>query len=145
MLPANPSVPLKGTIFSHPGGAGNPSVPFFLSAAQNIRDGVLGPGWNFVTWDARGAGQTTPTLTCFESNDERAGFSQRQRALPPLNKDTWETHKVFYEDYNQKCQSLSSEYIPHIGFIQTTRDLVSIADAMSVNKINLWYDTPTSR
>ncbi|EPS44355.1 hypothetical protein H072_1657 [Dactylellina haptotyla CBS 200.50] len=138
MLPASPDVPFLGTIYSFPGGAGNPSEPFFISAAQIFRDYILSPGWNFVTWDARGAGQTTPTLTCFGTQDERYAFEQRGRALPALTKSTWPQYKSYYHDYNAKCQALSGDVIPHLGFIQTTRDLVSIANAMGVSKINLW-------
>ncbi|KAK6347841.1 hypothetical protein TWF718_005662 [Orbilia javanica] len=138
MLPANPNVPFKGTIYSFPGGAGNPSAPFFIAVAQIFRDYILEPGWNFVTWDARGAGQTTPTLTCFATQEERYAFQQRQRALPALTKATWPEYQSFYRDYNAKCQALSGDVIPHIGFIQTTRDLVSLATAMGQDKINLW-------
>ncbi|KAK6341638.1 hypothetical protein TWF696_008707 [Orbilia brochopaga] len=138
MLPANPNVPFLGTIYSHPGGAGNPSEPYFLSAAQTFRDVILGPGWNFVTWDARGAGQTTPTLTCFETAEERYAFEQRGRVLPPISKSTWPQWQTYYRDYNAKCQALSGDVIPYIGFIQSTRDLVSIATAMGESKINFW-------
>ncbi|KAF3192411.1 hypothetical protein TWF788_000027 [Orbilia oligospora] len=138
MLPADPTVPFRGTIYSFPGGAGNPSEPFFIGVAQIFRDYILEPGWNFVTWDARGAGQTTPTLTCFETQEERYAFQQRQRALPALTKATWPEYQAYYRDYNAKCQALSGDVIPYIGFIQTTRDLVSLATAMGQDRINLW-------
>ncbi|KAF3916446.1 hypothetical protein ABW21_db0209024 [Orbilia brochopaga] len=140
MLPANPDVPFLGTIFSHPGGAGNPSEPFFLAVAHTFRDVILGAGWNFVTFDARGAGQTTPTLTCFATQEERYAFEQRGRALPPIVKstDSWSKWQSYYRDYNAKCQALSGDVIPYLGFIQTTRDLVSIATAMGETKINFW-------
>ncbi|KAJ6262904.1 hypothetical protein Dda_1462 [Drechslerella dactyloides] len=137
-LPASPEVPYKGVIYSHPGGYGNPSVPFFLGVAQIFRDYILEPGWEFVTWDARGSGQTTPTLTCFATGDERYAFEQRLKRLPPLDKTTWPQWQSYYRDYNSKCQALSGSVIPHIGFIQTTRDLVSLATAMGQSKINLW-------
>ncbi|KAF3939654.1 hypothetical protein ABW19_dt0204446 [Dactylella cylindrospora] len=138
MLPADPNVPFLGTIYSFPGGAANPSEPFFLSAGWVFQNIILGSGWNFVTWDARGAGQTTPTLTCFETPEERIAFEHRGRSLPAITKSTWSVWQSYYRDYNAKCQALSGDVIPHIGFIQTTRDLVSIADAMGVEKINLW-------
>ncbi|KAK6357910.1 hypothetical protein TWF730_007267 [Orbilia blumenaviensis] len=138
MLPADPNVPFKGTIYLFPGGAGNPSEPFFISVASIFQYYILEPGWNLVTWDARGAGQTTPTLTCFATQEERYAFQMRGRALPALTKATWPQYQAYYRDYNTKCQALSGDVIPHIGFIQTTRDLVSLATAMGQSKINLW-------
>ncbi|KAF3910430.1 hypothetical protein ABW20_dc0105870 [Dactylellina cionopaga] len=138
MLPADPDVEFQGTVFSFASAVGTASEGYFFSTGQMYRDNVLGTGWNFVTWDARGAGQTTPTFTCFESQDERYEFEQRERVLPDLTASTWPEWQAHYQDYNTRCQALSGDVIPYLGSIQTTRDLVSIATAMEISTINIW-------
>lgn len=63
---ADPSL-RRGSIFLNPGGPGGPGIRLATHGARELIKTRLGPHYDLIGFDPRGIGQTTPKVTCFES------------------------------------------------------------------------------
>jgi pimeloyl-ACP methyl ester carboxylesterase len=80
-IPAHTDVPYKGTFFLLSPFL-NSNVDFMNEIGRYYQPGY-GYGWDFVTWDARGQGYSTPTLKCFANEAARVVYANAKDAVTP--------------------------------------------------------------
>lgn len=79
-LPARSDTPYKGTFFLLSPFL-NSNVDFMDQIGRYYQPG-FGYGWDFVAWDARGQGYTTPTLQCFANDAAKTAYTVAKDAVP---------------------------------------------------------------
>ncbi len=131
-LPATgPAEQRIGTLFFNPGGPGQPghtsaSSAFFLPPS-------LRRAFDFVTWDPRGLGRSSPALT-----DCMIGFPQR----PTRGAVDWNAvHRARAEELrqaNQDCIARHPQLIRGMGTVEAAHDLEALRQAFGDSRLTYW-------
>jgi pimeloyl-ACP methyl ester carboxylesterase len=84
--PANGTAgtPFLGTLFHNPGGPGGSGVQVVLSGEYEAWGAAVLESFDFVSWDPRGVGLSTP-ITCFSSMKQYWDFLYK--TFPELDKN----------------------------------------------------------
>ncbi|WP_369387315.1 alpha/beta hydrolase [Streptomyces sp. CG1] len=118
----------QGSVLLNFGGPGGAGIPELATDGKEFMD--LTNGYDVVTFDPRGVGRSSP-VSCGEGSDEAsqatddaAGLSHPQELLAQLRKAA------------DECARHSGPVLPHIGTVNTSRDLDVIRQALGDKKLN---------
>ena len=121
-----------GTLFFNPGGPGQPghsSAPskvFFLPSS-------LQQAFDFVTWDPRGLGRSTPTLT-----DCAVGYPRRRLTGSVDWEQVLGERQAELNQANADCIRRHPELIRGMGTVETVHDLEALRLALAEPLLNYW-------
>ncbi|MEV5875289.1 alpha/beta hydrolase [Streptomyces sp. NPDC052101] len=117
-----------GSVLLNFGGPGGAGIPELAAEGREFMD--LTNGYDVVTFDPRGVGQSSP-VSCGEATDEasqatadNADLSHPQTLLAQLRKAAGE------------CARHSGPVLPYIGTVNASRDLDVIRQALGDKKLN---------
>ncbi|TVY83935.1 Tripeptidyl aminopeptidase [Lachnellula suecica] len=139
------SKPYKGMVLHNPGGPGAPGTEVLpdIVAYGEVEIGI-GSNYDFVSWDPRGIGHSTPVANCSLSSNITGSKYPRRRSLDKLYGPT---HKVAdFDDQLPEIQQVGRECYDSIGdsneagvHMSTTtvvRDIV--AELEDPHLLNFW-------
>ncbi|WP_151478743.1 alpha/beta hydrolase [Streptomyces albicerus] len=119
----------RGSVLLNFGGPGGPGVSELMAGGKDFMG--LTEGYDVVTFDPRGVGRSSP-VTCGEGADEAFGAADPDAADsndPRADLDV--LRKAAAE-----CAKHSGPVLPHIGTVNTSRDLDVMRAALGDKKLN---------
>lgn len=140
-LPAKKTAKYKGAAYLQIG-AGTSATNLVLEFGSSFQVGDL-EGYDFIGWDVRGVGQSTPTLKCFPDEAARQVFvttgpkilGNPSISLEESIKLNLEHSKVLADG----CKKLSGSFLPYFDTPNNARDLHSIMCATGHEKIDAFW------
>ncbi|CAA7269870.1 unnamed protein product [Cyclocybe aegerita] len=129
----------RGPVLFNPGGPGGSGVEAVLSLGDAIAS-VLGPEFDFVGFDPRGVNHSTPQISFFNSEPERAAFDFSATAL---NMDAnsfdglperWARMQVL----GRLAKDRDTGILNHLTTHNVARDMLSIVHAHGEEKLMYW-------
>lgn len=104
---------------------------------QNIPDfAPLIPNFDIIGIDRRGTGYTTPTLKCFNDNDERNAWIQSEPAVLGSSKAATRAHRERAKKFAKQCGKLSGDALKWMGTYPSAVDIHTVMKAIGEKKIN---------
>lgn len=123
-----------GSVFTNPGGPGNPGIQFMLARANQLRTMIdNNRHYEIVSFDPRGIGLSTPQSQCFQSALARDSMTLQLRGAGSLDQGTnaLRYNHAIRESYADICQESDEEYGEIMGYTGTAsvaRDMVAMVD-----------------
>ncbi|MFC3572173.1 alpha/beta hydrolase [Streptomyces yaanensis] len=117
----------RGSVLLNFGGPGGAGIPELATGGKDFMG--LTNGYDVVTFDPRGVGQSSP-VSCGEDSDEDSGATDRtdlsdpQAALKQVRK------------LATQCAKHSGPVLPHIGTVNASRDMDVMRQALGDKKLN---------
>ncbi|HVX70874.1 MAG TPA: alpha/beta hydrolase [Mycobacteriales bacterium] len=122
----------RGVIFVNPGGPGSPGLDLPMELEPFVPHGI-GGRYDWVGWDPRGVGASTPTMRC-QSNY----FKGPRRSYTPSTKSLRHYWLTRTKRYAAACARKYPALIDHITTADSARDMESIRKALGVTKISFY-------
>ena len=128
----------RGPILFNPGGPGGSGVDL-VQGRGDLLSKIVGPFFDVVGFDPRGISRSTPRVSFFKTDVERALWGQVQGLSIANNTDegiarTWARGRVL----GQLAEETDYGYLRHINTDQTARDMLRIVEAHGMSKIQYW-------
>lgn len=141
-LPAKTS-PREGYMFFNPGGPGASGVSFMGRSGARLHT-LFGEGWDIVSWDPRGVGDSEPDVSPFSTYAEYHAFWEQLLGTGKVDSrgnltrpdDIAFFHSQtsaitdFIQQYDAKNRENSGDNLKYIGTCAVVRDLVGMVDAI---------------
>ncbi|OAA60096.1 Peptidase S33 tripeptidyl aminopeptidase-lik [Cordyceps fumosorosea ARSEF 2679] len=123
-----------GPVLSNPGGPGGSGVDYLRGAAAKHHDVVDTPGrrhFEFVSFDPRGIGRTTPQINCYP--DSR--LAQAAASLEARGSGGVDTSPAALS-YNlglaairgDRCEEFNGELLKYVGTTSVARDMLAVVE-----------------
>ncbi|KAJ7773931.1 alpha/beta-hydrolase [Mycena metata] len=118
-----------GPVLLNPGGPGGSGVDYAVELGAEIAS-ILGGAFDIVGFDPRGVSYSTPTVSWFKSDAERALWipSTQDTVYPALGKSV----------QGQLAEERGGEYLQYITTDNTARDMLRIMEAFGQEKLQYW-------
>lgn len=101
-------------------------------------------GYDVIGWDVRGAGQSTPLLTCFP--DQAARMAYLGAALKILGDPSYRTleegiraNLEYAKTLGEACKEHSGEFLPYFDTSKNARDLYTIMEATGARTVTAFW------
>ncbi|KAK7040312.1 hypothetical protein VNI00_009780 [Paramarasmius palmivorus] len=127
----------RGPILFNPGGPGGSGIDLVIGRGEYLAQ-IVGPQFDVVGFDPRGVSRSTPRVEFFESREERTLWY-----IPPgteLNHSSvdvasfWARSKI----NGQLVQERFIDLLPYFTTSHVAQDMLHIADAYGVEKLQYW-------
>jgi pimeloyl-ACP methyl ester carboxylesterase len=122
----------KGVMLSNPGGPGGSSLDLSIYLQPYVPHGV-GKDYDWVTWDPRGIGSSTPTLRC-DSNY----FKGPRKDYDPTSKTILNYWLKRSKKYAEACESKHPALLQNDTTIDSAKDMDQIRKALGVDKVSYY-------
>lgn len=121
----------QGVVLINPGGPGGSgaAMPFI---SYLLPDDVAA-AYDWIGWDPRGVGDTTPTLSCDPSY-----FDPVRPPYEPFGHGIERTWLTRSSTYAAACDAAGGDLLEHMSSLDTVRDMESIRVALGQEKINYY-------
>ncbi|KAJ3503511.1 hypothetical protein NLJ89_g8398 [Agrocybe chaxingu] len=129
----------RGPVLFNPGGPGISGVETALALGGNIQ-GVFGDEFDLVSFDPRGVGHSTPAISVFTSDFDRATFNfgatflnteaTSRQSLP----ERWAQVQVL----GSLARDRQGDVIAHMTTDNVARDMLRIVEAHGRDKLQYW-------
>ena len=120
-----------GSLFFNPGGPGQPGSSSVNNAFLIPKE--LRKAFDFVTWDPRGLGASTPSLTgC------NVGPVKRPATGPVDWQQVLTQRRLEVGDANRACIKTHRELVTAMGTVETVHDLDALRVALGDTKLTYW-------
>ena len=131
-LPASGSADQRlGSLFFNPGGPGQPGGASASNAFLIPQE--LRKAFDFVTWDPRGLGASSPALSgC------NAGPVQRPATGPVDWQQVLDQRRKELGEVNRACIESNRDLVTAMGTVETVHDLDALRGALGDSKLNYW-------
>ncbi|KAL0575352.1 hypothetical protein V5O48_006631 [Marasmius crinis-equi] len=127
-----------GPIFYNPGGPGGSGVDFVLSGGPKLQE-IVGGQFDVVSFDPRGIGLSTPNITVFNSQEERAQFFSEQVFDLNSTETALDEEYERYQTFGQMAAERDTEgFLYHLTSDNVARDMLHMAEAMGQEKLQYW-------
>ncbi len=119
-----------GSLVLNPGGPGGSGVEFARQARQLLPGEIL-DRFDTVSFDPRGVGESAP-VDCLDDRE-----LDRTLAADPSPEDAAEQRAIFdlAKEQAQKCQAKSGRLLPHLGTVDTAKDIDVLRTALGDDKL----------
>lgn len=121
--------PSRGPLFVNPGGPGVEAKGFARSLAKKMKDW---PGYDIVSWDPRGSGDSTH-VQCGTTEQTDAAFDTDST---PDDEAEATALREAWAGFAQQCRDSSGELLDHLSTIENVRDLDLIRFLLGAEKLN---------
>ena len=128
-LPATDSVKKIGSMLVNPGGPGFGGSGVARDAEYYFSSELI-ERFDIIGWDPRGTGKSTPAVNCIDEYDEYFGIDST-----PETPEEKQAIVDLSQKFNDECVKRSGEILPYISTQATARDMDSIRQALSEEKI----------
>jgi len=122
----------RGVVLSNPGGPGDGGLDLPIDLAPYVPHGV-GNDFDWVSWDPRGVGASTPTIRCLPNY-----FHGHRGSYIPHTKHLLHYWLKRSKRYANACERKYPALLNHITSEDSARDMESIRKALGVNKIDFY-------
>ncbi|KAJ7440144.1 TAP-like protein-domain-containing protein, partial [Mycena latifolia] len=131
------SPPYRGPVLFNPGGPGGSGVEFVAVAGSALAE-IIGPEFDIIGFDPRGVAHSTPRVSLFETDAERALWHemlpQELNASADAVARAWARAQV----NGRLATERAGEYLAHINTDNTARDMLRIVEAHGMEKLQYW-------
>ena len=126
-VPATDQASRIGSLITNPGGPGGSGVDGLVLTYPALPE-PLRTRFDFVSFDPRGVGQSTP-VRCFASVAERTAFFA---AIPsvPIGADEIAVRQRASQELAQRCGERNAEILPHLSTANVARDMDRLRQAV---------------
>ncbi|KDR86162.1 hypothetical protein GALMADRAFT_132746 [Galerina marginata CBS 339.88] len=128
----------RGPILFNPGGPGGSGVQGIAAFGAQIATAV-GPEFDVVSFDPRGVGNSTPSISFFNSDIERAAFdfgpNQVDAAATP---DALPRQWAHFQVLGRLAQDRDNGILAHVTTDNVARDMLHIVEALGQTKLKYW-------
>ena len=143
-LPATDRENYKGPIFFNFGGPGNPGTLTLRQYAPLLRGDAFAEamsGYDLVSFDPRGIGNTLPAVSCFATKEDSLAFSRSlEDSVISQSNDTFITKDAQYRLLSASCVDNAVDLIPFIGTVYVVEDLERMMEAYGYSdKLSFMY------
>lgn len=121
----------KGVILVNPGGPGASALNT-VSLQDDIPRGV-GEDYDWVSWDPRGVGASSPSLSC-----RRHYFAAPRRSYTPSTHALREYWTKRSKAYAAACERKHPQLLAHLTTADSARDMDRIRQALGVQRISYY-------
>ncbi|KAG7087678.1 hypothetical protein E1B28_013626 [Marasmius oreades] len=130
----------RGPILFNPGGPGGSGVDALVGFGKDALSSLVGPEFDFVSFDPRGVGRTTPQVDLFSSENEKALWNLNNPDLNSLNGTgivdaiprLWAQFQILGQLVEDHDTSIS---LAHLTTDNVARDMLRIVEAHNRTKI----------
>jgi pimeloyl-ACP methyl ester carboxylesterase len=122
----------RGVILVNPGGPGSPGLDLPTTIAPFVPHGV-GGDYDWIGWDPRGVGASTPTMQC-----EPGYFDAPRRSYTPSTPSLLHYWLSRTKRYAAACARKYPALLNHITTIDSAKDMDSIHRALGVSRISFY-------
>ncbi|KAF7336666.1 AB hydrolase-1 domain-containing protein [Mycena venus] len=133
----------RGPILLNPGGPGGSGIDYVIAAGASIAT-IIGEQYDIVGFDPRGVSYSTPTVSFFQTEVERALWmppSKNNIVYPSLNQtaDAVAIQWARAQLVGQLAVNRNQEnYIQYMTTDNTARDMLRITEAFGFDKLQYW-------
>ncbi|KAJ3501873.1 hypothetical protein NLJ89_g9145 [Agrocybe chaxingu] len=129
----------RGPILFNPGGPGESGVNAGLALGSAIQ-GVFGQAFDLVSFDPRGIGHSTPSISIFTSDVERAAFDLGAQSLNTevTSSSTLPERWAKIQVLGSLARDRSANVISHMTTDNVARDMLRIIEAHGRDKLQYW-------
>ncbi len=121
-----------GTLFMNPGGPGGSGVEAAPYASAGLPNDVR-ESFDFVTWDPRGIGSSTPAI-----KDCTAAMPQRPSTGPVDWQQVLRGRVRYLGSVNRRCYAQNASLINHVGTVDGAYDLDAMRAAVGDERLTYW-------
>lgn len=140
-LPAKKTSKYKGSVYLQIG-VGASSTNVVLEFGTSFQGGDL-EGYDFIGWDVRGVGQSTPTLKCFPDEAARQAFiaaSPKILGDPSISlEESIKLNLAHSTVLGEGCKKESGAFLPYFDTPNNARDLHTIMCAVGHEKQDTFW------
>ncbi|KDR73268.1 hypothetical protein GALMADRAFT_727774 [Galerina marginata CBS 339.88] len=134
----NETADYRGPVLFNPGGLGGSGVEAMLEFGSQLAP-VIGPNFDVVSFDPRGAANSVPLISMFKTDAERATFDfgpnvADATATPDAIPRQWAHFRVF----GQLAQDRDPGIFAHMTTDNVARDMLHIVEAHGQAKLRYW-------
>ena len=122
----------RGVVLANPGGPGDGGLDLPIDVAPYVPHRV-GNDFDWVGWDPRGGGATTPTIRCVPNY-----FHGARRSYVPRTKSLLHYWLARSKHYADTCEQKYPALLNHVTTLDSARDMESIRKALGVDKIDYY-------
>jgi pimeloyl-ACP methyl ester carboxylesterase len=122
----------KGVILTNPGGPGDGGLDLGVELAGSV-PGTVGADYDWVSWDPRGNGTSTPRLHC-----QGGYFKAPRRSYVPSSKSLLHYWLHRAKSYADACERHHPTLLANDTTRDSALDMESIRTALGVNKISYY-------
>ncbi|KAJ7320978.1 alpha/beta hydrolase fold-domain-containing protein [Mycena albidolilacea] len=127
----------RGPILFNPGGPGGSGVAFIESAGPALAQ-LVGPEFDIIGFDPRGVARSTPRVSLFETDAERALWPVGPIRDLNASEDAVARHWARAQITGRLASETAASYLPHINTENTARDMLRIVEAHGREKLQYW-------
>ncbi|KAK0202251.1 TAP-like protein-domain-containing protein [Desarmillaria ectypa] len=139
-LPAQSQTDYKGAVLMNPGGPGSSGVADVAYAGQ-LFSSIIGNQYDFISFDPRGVGNSTPRAEFFLSKEERSLWladPNHWTGVPNTTSDQirhlWASSHVIAEVAKERDNGI----LNYVGTDNVARDMLRISEAAGQEKLQYW-------
>jgi pimeloyl-ACP methyl ester carboxylesterase len=122
-----------GSLVFNPGGPGGSGIDFVHRNLALVPPELLAR-FDFVTFDPRGVGSSTP-VHCFASLAEQQAFAASVPAFFPVGPAQEQTYTRAYQDYGARCARRNAGLLPHMSTANVARDVDLLRQALGESSL----------
>jgi pimeloyl-ACP methyl ester carboxylesterase len=122
----------KGVMLSNPGGPGGAGLDLSIDLAPYVPHHV-GNDYDWVSWDPRGVGASTPTIRC-----QRSYFNAPRRSYDPTTPSLLHYWLKRSKAYADACEKKYPALLQHMTTIDSAKDMNAIREALGVPTISYY-------
>jgi pimeloyl-ACP methyl ester carboxylesterase len=130
--PAGDPAHRVGSLVFNPGGPGTSGLEFVRKALAFVPPELLAR-FDFVSFDPRGVGESTP-VRCFASVAEQQAFFS---SVPPFPVGASEEQALIdaYRDADRRCLKRNARLLPHVSTANVARDMDLLRQALGESSL----------
>lgn len=144
--PATDPENYKGPLFFNFGGPGNPGTLTLRKFASILRSDLFAEamsGYDLVSFDPRGIGNTLPAVSCFTSKEDSLAFSRSSgNIFIGQSNESFIISDAQHRLLSHSCADNAAELIPYIGTVYVVEDLRRMVEVYGYSdKLSFLYVT----
>ena len=126
-----PAAEYQGIMLVNPGGPGGAGRSMATLGAHVPKQG--GAGYDWIGFDPRGVGASTPKLTC---DSDYAGYNRP--AYVPSTPEIMKAWQAKAKGYAEDCARSGGKFLNHLRTEDSVRDIDAIRAALGAEKVNFY-------
>ncbi|THV00210.1 hypothetical protein K435DRAFT_657531 [Dendrothele bispora CBS 962.96] len=127
-----------GPIFFNPGGPGESAIDFALTSA-GLMQAALGNQFDIIGFDPRGVRFSTPNISIFRTEEERAAWVAQETVDMNSTKEALPESWARYQAFGQLAQNRNdNNFLSFVSTDNVARDMLSMVKALGEEKLQYY-------